>query len=66
MEQVRHGSPMTTHAVRAAIQLTQALIAGLSRELGINRKTVVKWHKCQFVEDKKIGPRDPLLGCRAF
>ena len=35
MGQVRHGSATTTHAVRAAIQRSQASIAELSRELGI-------------------------------
>ncbi|KTF07103.1 transposase, partial [marine sediment metagenome] len=38
--QVRHGSAMTTHAVRAAIQRSQASLATLSRELGINQETV--------------------------
>ena len=37
MGQIRHGSATTTHAVRAAIQRSQASIAELSRELGINR-----------------------------
>jgi len=33
MGQVRHGSATTTHAVRAAIQRSQASLAQLSREL---------------------------------
>jgi transposase-like protein len=41
MGQVRHGSATTTHAVRAAIQQSQASFAQLSREFGINPKTVV-------------------------
>jgi 2,4-dienoyl-CoA reductase-like NADH-dependent reductase (Old Yellow Enzyme family) len=45
MGQVRHGSATTTHAVRAAIQRSQASLAQLSRELGINPKTVAKWRK---------------------
>ena len=45
MGQVRHGSATTTHAVRAAIQRSQASLAQLSRELGINPKTVGKWRK---------------------
>ena len=36
MGQVRHGSATTTHAVRAAIQRSQASLAQLSRELCIN------------------------------
>ena len=59
MGQVRHGSATTTHAVRAAIQRSQASIAELSRELGINPKTVAKWRKRQTVEDQKTGPKDP-------
>ncbi|MDX5349550.1 MAG: IS481 family transposase, partial [Paracoccaceae bacterium] len=51
MGQVRHGSATTTHAVRAAIQRSQASLAKLSRELGINPKTVAKWRKRETVED---------------
>ena len=53
MGQVRHGSATTMHAVRAAIQRSQALITELSRELGINPKTVAKWRK---------RPRRPMVG----
>ena len=59
MGQVRHGCATTTHAVRAAIQRSQASTAELSRELGINPKTVAKWRKRQSVEDHKTGPREP-------
>ena len=59
MGQVRHGSATTTHAVRAAIQRSQASLATLSRELGINQKTVAKWRKRQTVEDLKTGPKEP-------
>ena len=45
MGQVRHGSATTTYAVRAAIQRSQASRAQLSREFGINPKTVAKWRK---------------------
>ncbi|WBU54801.1 IS481 family transposase [Paracoccus sp. SCSIO 75233] len=62
MGQIRHGSATTTHAVRAAIQRTQASIAELSRELGINPKTVAKWRKRHTVEDRKTGPRAPRSG----
>ena len=57
--QVRHGSATTTHAVRAAIQRSQASLSQLSRELGINPKTVAKWRKRATVEDMKTGPKEP-------
>ena len=59
MGQVRHGSATTTFAVRAAIQRSQASTAALSRELGINPKTVAKWRKRETVEDRKTGPKEP-------
>src|SRR3546814_10298072 len=59
MGQVRHGSATTTHAVRAAIQRSQASLATLSRELGINPKTVAKWRKRATVDDRKTGPKAP-------
>ena len=59
MGQVRHGSFTTTHAVRAAIQRSQASLAQLSRELGINPKTIAKWRKRETVEDRKTGPKEP-------
>ena len=59
MGQVRHGSATTTHAIRAAIQRSQASTAALSRELGINPKTVAKWRKRETVEDLKTGPKEP-------
>jgi len=59
MGQIRHGCATTTHAVRAAIQRSQATNAALSRELGINVKTVAKWRKRETVEDRKTGPTEP-------
>ena len=59
MGQVRHGSATTTYAVRAAIQRSQASLAALSQELGINPKTVAKWRKRTTVEDLKTVPRKP-------
>ena len=59
MGQVRHGSVTTTHAVRAAIQRSQASLAQLSRKLGINPKTVAKWRRRATVEDLKTGPKEP-------
>ncbi len=57
MGQALHGSATTTHAFRAAIQRSQASLATLSRELGINPKTVPKWRKRATVEDMKTGPQ---------
>lgn len=59
MEQVRHGSATTTFAVRAATQRSQASLAQLSQDLGINPKTVAKWRKRATVGDLKTGPREP-------
>ncbi len=59
MGQVRHGSATTTHAVRAAIQRSQASLAQLSQELGIKPRTVAKWRKRTTVEDMKTGPTEP-------
>ncbi|MEM6744705.1 MAG: IS481 family transposase [Pseudomonadota bacterium] len=59
MGQVLHGSATTTHAIRAAIQRSQASAAELSRTYGINPKTVLKWRKRATVEDRKTGPREP-------
>jgi transposase-like protein len=59
MGQISHGSATSTHAVRAAIQRSQASLAQLSREFGINPKTVAKWRKRETVENTKTGPSEP-------
>ena len=59
MGQVRHGGAATTHAVPAARQRSQASLAQLSRDLGINPKTVAKWRKHATVEDTKTRPSEP-------
>lgn len=58
MGQILHGSATTTHAVRAAIQRSQASLATPSRELGIKPKTVAKWKRRKSVSDLPTGPRD--------
>ena len=66
MGQIRHGSATTTHAIRAAIQRSQASAAELSRTYGINPKTVSRWRKRATVEDLRTGPREPrssVLSC---
>ena len=57
--QTLHGSATTTHAVRAAIQRSQASTSSLSETYGINAKTVLKWKKRTCVEDRKTGPKRP-------
>ncbi len=57
MGQILHGSAKTTHAVRALIQRSKASNAALSRELGINVKTVAKWRKRDSVQDAAMGPK---------
>jgi len=57
MGQILHGSATTTHAIRALIQRSQASNAALSRDLGINVKTVAKWRKRDHVDDTRMGPK---------
>ncbi len=59
MGQVRHGCATTTHAMRAAIQRSEASLAQLSRAYGVNAKTVAKWRKRTSVEDQKTGAKNP-------
>ena len=50
MGQILHGCAKTTHAVRAAIQRSQATIKELSEQYDLNPKTVMKWKKWDFVK----------------
>ena len=59
MGQVLHNSATTTHAVRAAIQRSQASVSAIAERYGINQKTVRKWRARQSVEDKPMGPTSP-------
>ena len=59
MGRIRHGCATTTQAVRAAIQRSEASIASLSRQYGINPKTAAKQRKRASVEDRKTGPKTP-------
>jgi hypothetical protein len=59
MGQVRNGSVTTTDAFRGEIQRSQTSLAQLSKEMGINAKTVAKWRMRVTVEDLKTGSKDP-------
>ena len=59
MGQVLHGSAKTTHAIRAAIQRSEASLQALSERYGLNPKTVMKWKKRDFVHDAPMGPKAP-------
>ncbi len=59
MGQILHGSATTTHAIRAAIQRSKALLKELAAQHGLNPKTVAKWRKRAFVHDAPMGPKAP-------
>jgi transposase-like protein len=59
MGQMLHGSATTTHAVRAAIQRSEATTKELAGRYGLNPKTVAKWKKRGFVHDAAMGPKEP-------
>ena len=48
----------TTHAIRGELQRSQASVASLARQYGINEKTVIKWRKRRSVEDMPMGPKE--------
>ncbi|MEL6996598.1 MAG: IS481 family transposase [Pseudomonadota bacterium] len=59
MGQVLHKRATTTHAIRAEIQRSSASIQSLSRQFGVNPKTVAKWKKRDTVEDAPMGAKRP-------
>jgi len=59
MGQILHGSTPTTQVVRRAIQNSQASLRTLSKQHGINQKTVAKWKKRTSVSDLPTGPKEP-------
>lgn len=59
MGQVLHSCATTTHAIRAAIQRSEASASELSQTYGINPKTVLKWRKRATVTDRQTGPKEP-------
>lgn len=50
MGQILHGSATTTHAVRAAIQRSEATVKALAAQYGLDPKTVAKWKKPSAVQ----------------
>jgi hypothetical protein len=54
-----HAITRHDHARRPSSNTAIASFATLSRELGINPKTVAKWRKRATVEDLKTGPKAP-------
>ena len=57
MGQILHQRATTTHAIRSAIQRSQASIAQLSKQYNLNPKTVLKWKHRKTVEDAPMGPK---------
>lgn len=57
MGQVLHKRATTTHAIRAAIQRSDATIQELSELYNINPKTVLKWKHRESVEDSAMGSK---------
>ncbi len=55
----RQASATTMHAVRAALQRSQASLSELSREFGIDAETVATRRKRATVEEPNAGPREP-------
>jgi transposase-like protein len=59
MGQIPHGSAMTTHAIRAAIQRSKSPLKELARRYGLNQNTVAKWRKRSSLHDAPMGPKAP-------
>jgi len=57
MVQVLHARATTTIAIRKKIQESSKSIDKLAKELGINRKTVIKWRKRDHVSDLPFGSK---------
>ena len=57
--QLLHNCATTTHAVRAAIQRSQASVSELVAQCGINQKTVRKWRARDGVQDMPMEPTRP-------
>jgi hypothetical protein len=53
------GCATTTEAIRRAIQNSQESLRALSKQYGINPKTVAKWKQRGSVNDLPTGPKEP-------
>ena len=56
MSQIYHNNAVTNYNIRNEIRLSNESIGNLSHKYGISRKTVIKWKKRDFVEDKSSRP----------
>ena len=54
MGQVLHGSAATTHAIRAAIQRSQASIAALARRFDLNQM-----RRTRYLTNRHVGKKEP-------
>ena len=61
MGQVLHSCARTTEAVRRAIQHSQKCLTALAEQHGINPKTVAKWKKRSFANDRSDGAKGNAL-----
>ena len=59
LSELQYSDPLPDRVMRSMIPRGKASLATLSRELGINPKTVAKWRKRQTVDDRKTGPTEP-------
>lgn len=57
MGQVLHKRATTTHAIRAAIQRSEATVAALAAQYNLTAKTVLKWKRRDSVEDAPMGAK---------
>ena len=58
MGQVLHACATTTHAIRKAIQRSEASVSELAEQYAINQKTVRKWRARKSIEDAPMGPKN--------
>ena len=59
MAQILHGCARTTEAMRREIQNSKESAEKLARRFNLNRKTVLKWKKRNYVHDAPMGPKNP-------
>jgi hypothetical protein len=51
--------PQKAGKLGAVVHQSQASIADLNREFGVDPKTVAKWRRRKAVEDQNTGPKEP-------